>query len=375
MDKTFIFGVSVEGENFTDRTQETERIRLNFENGVNTVLISPRRIGKTSLVKKVCSSITASGIKTIYMDIYDCRDEYDFYTRFATTVIRETSSRIEQALESAKEFLGRLAPAVSISPDPSHEFSISLGIKPKDIDPETILSLPEKIAKKKGCHIVICIDEFQQIGEFPDSIIVQKRLRGVWQHQQYTSYCLFGSKKHMMENIFQNRRMPFYMFGDTFYLKPIPTQDWIPFIQSRFASKGKNISAELAGEICMTVENHSSYVQQLAWNVLLQTKDSATPQNLKDAVLELINQCSPLFTHQTESLTSYQMNFLKAVCSGVHSGFGNKDVTDRFGLGSKSNITRLQKSLTDKELIDKVDGRTVIADPVLRLWLSALFRQ
>lgn len=69
------------------------------------------------------------------------------------------------------------------------------------------------------------------------------------------------------------------------------------------------------------------------------------------------------------------MNFLKAVCSGVHSGFGNKDVTDRFGLGSKSNITRLQKSLTDKELIDKVDGRTIIADPVLRLWLSALFRQ
>ena len=112
MEKTFVFGVSVEGDNFTDRTQETKRIRSNFENGVNTILISPRRIGKTSLVKKVCSSITDPSIKTIYMDIYDCRNEYDFYTRFATSVLRGTSSRIEHALESAKEFLGRLAPAI-----------------------------------------------------------------------------------------------------------------------------------------------------------------------------------------------------------------------------------------------------------------------
>ena len=368
-----MFGVSVEGDNFTDRTQETKRIRSNFENGVNTILISPRRIGKTSLVKKVCSSITDSGIKTIYMDIYDCRNEYDFYTRFATSVLRGTSSRIEHALESAKEFLGRLAPAISVSPDPSHEFSISLGIKPKDIEPETILSLPEKIARKKRAHIVICIDEFQQIGEFPDSLTVQKRLRGSWQHQQSTSYCLFGSKKHMMENIFQSRRMPFYMFGDTFYLKPIPTGEWIPFIQSRFASKGKFITAELAEKICSTVDNHSSYVQQLAWNVLLQTDSNATEQNLKDAVEELLNQCSSLFTQQTESLSSYQMNFLKAVCSGIHSGFGHKEVTDRFDLGSKSNIARIQKSLTDKELIDKIDGRTVIADPVLRLWLTSQY--
>lgn len=177
----------------------------------------------------------------------------------------------------------------------------------------------------------------------------------------------------MMENIFQNKRMPFYMFGDTFYLKPIPTEEWIPFIQSRFASKGKSISAELAENICRIVDNHSSYVQQLAWNVLLQTENTATEQNLKDAVAELLNQCTSLFTQQTESLSSYQMNFLKAICSGIHSGFGRKEVTERFELGSKSNITRIQKSLTDKELIDKIDGCTVITDPMLRLWLSSQY--
>ena len=74
------------------------------------------------------------------------------------------------------------------------------------IEPEEILNLPQRLAEKRGKHILICIDEFQQIGEFADSLTMQKRMRGVWQCQQNVSYCLFGSKKHMLENIFQNRK-------------------------------------------------------------------------------------------------------------------------------------------------------------------------
>jgi len=87
------------------------------------------------------------------------------------------------------------------------EYSFSLGITPKEYLPEEILSLPEILANHIGKHIVVCIDEFQQIGEWPDSIYVQKRMRGVWQHQQHVSYCLFGSRQHMMTNIFQNAKV------------------------------------------------------------------------------------------------------------------------------------------------------------------------
>ena len=75
MRKPFIYGTSVGGENFTDRVKETKRLKLDFENGINTILISPRRMGKTSLVKKVISQITSPDIKIIPMDIYDCRNE------------------------------------------------------------------------------------------------------------------------------------------------------------------------------------------------------------------------------------------------------------------------------------------------------------
>lgn len=104
MRRAFIYGVSVNGENFTDRVRETKRLKLDFENGLNTVLISPRRMGKTSLVKKVQASITDPKIKVIYMDVYDCRSEYDFYNKFAALVLKETAGKMEQALENAKDF-------------------------------------------------------------------------------------------------------------------------------------------------------------------------------------------------------------------------------------------------------------------------------
>ncbi len=90
----------------------------------------------------------------------------------------------------------------------------------------------------------MCIDEFQQIGNFPDSIDVQKRIRGVLQLQKEVSYCLYGSKKHMLTDLFQNKRMPFYQFGDIRFLQPIALDDWTPFIRGKFEEKGQSISDE-----------------------------------------------------------------------------------------------------------------------------------
>ena len=185
--------MSVGGNNFTDRIEETKRIKLDFENGVNVILISPRRMGKTSLIKKVISEFDNPMLKIVYMDIYDCRSEYDFYNRFAETIMKSTGNHLEQVMENIKRFLVRISPKISFSPEPNSEFSVSLGITPKDYSPEEILNLPERIAKEQGVRLVVCIDEFQQIGEFTDSLTIQKRLRGVWQHHQNVSYCFFGS--------------------------------------------------------------------------------------------------------------------------------------------------------------------------------------
>lgn len=370
MEKAFVYGMSVKGNNFTDRIEETKRIKADFEHGINVILISPRRMGKTSLVKKVISEIDNPMLKIVYMDIYDCRSEYDFYNRFAETIMKSTGNQLEQIMENIKRFLVRGSPKISFSPEPNSEFSVSLGITPKDYSPEEILNLPERIAEEQGVRVVVCIDEFQQIGEFTDSLTVQKRLRGVWQHHQNVSYCFFGSKKHLMENIFQSRRMPFYQFGEMLHLKCIPTEYWVPFICSRFEKYGKSISEEYATLICNTVKNYSSYVQQLAWNVMAETEKVVDEESFNNGIQALLEQNSSLFIQQTEGLTTYQLNFIRLLCNGVHNGFTAQSVAETYPLGSKSNIDRIKKSLIDKEIITLEKEGVFLADCVFELWFK-----
>ena len=373
MDKAFVYGMSVEGENFTDRIKETARLKKDFENGLNVILMSPRRMGKTSLVKKVKSEIKDPKLKVVLMDVYDCRSEYDFYNRFASSILKQTASKTEQVLENIKKFLVRVSPKISFSTEPLTDFSLSLGITPKEYSPEEILQLPEVLAKEKNIHLIVCIDEFQQIGEFPDSITVQKRMRGVWRHQQNVSYCLFGSKKHLMTKLFQSRRMPFFQFGEVNELKPIPTKDWVTFIQQRFKDKGQSISAALAQKICETVEGYSSYVQQLAWNVMAETDKEATETSLNNGIEALLAQNASFFTEQTRGLSTYQLNFIRAICKGYHSGFTSKTIAEQFPMGTKSNIPRIKASLLDREIIDEDNSGVVLADCVFQRWFMREF--
>jgi len=367
---SFLYGVSVGGDNFTDRARETQRLKMNFENGLNVILISPRRMGKTSLVKRVAQVVDKELVQVVYVDIYDCRSEYDFYTKFAEAIMSQTASKIELVLDNVRRFLARLTPKVALNPDPSMEYSLSLGITPKDYSPEEILSLPERVAVHIGKHIVVCIDEFQQVGEWPDSLIVQKRMRGVWQHHTHASYCLFGSRQHMMNRLFQNKRMPFYQFGEPNYLQPISTEDWIPFIQSKFEKKGLSIEGAYVCRICDIVGNQSSYVQQLSWNVMLNTDLSVTDETIQAGVNDLLMQCTPLFMEQTGSLTTYQMNMLRAIIDGQHTQWTSQEVLSKYGLGTKSNVAKMQKVLQERDFIVATEQGLFLSDPVMGLWMQ-----
>ncbi len=373
MEAPFVFGVRVEGDTFTDRREETERLKANFTYGVNTILISPRRMGKTSLVDKVCSLVESEDIRIARIDAFSCRSENDFVNAFATAVVRATSNKWEEWMENAKVFLSRFVPKISFGQDPLNDFSLSLEYNASNHTTEEVLRLPEVIARSKGCRIVVCIDEFQQVGDFPDSLTFQKKLRGVWQLQGHVSYCLYGSKKHMMEQMFQNPSYPFYRFGDFFYLNKISEEDWMKYICERFEATGKHVPEDLAREICQVTDRYSSYVQQLAWFVWLRTANAAnaTEDDLQYGIDRLLDACEPLFIQQTEDLSAYQMNFLHALVNGVHTGFTQTSVLNAYNLGTAANVTRLKKALMEKDLITIPTPKCLeMSDPILALWLK-----
>lgn len=372
MCKKFVYGVAVSDYNFIGRERETKRLLDNFKGGINVILMSPRRLGKTSLVKHVCNKLDDKDIITVYLDIFGCKSEYDFYNKLTAEVLKQTASKSELWFEEAKEFLYRLTPKISFSPEPNSDFSVSLGITPKTHTPEEVLQMAETIAIKRKKRIVICIDEFQQIGEMFNSKQIQARLRTVWQHQKHVSYCLFGSKHHLMSTIFLHRSMPFFQFGDTISLNKIATEDWVEYIVSHFADGKRTISHALAEEICKFTENYSAYVQQLAWLVftLKEEGETVTEDDVKQAENDLLATNDILFMQMIEPLSEFQLNFLRAIASGIKKDFGLSEVREEYNLGSYSNITRLKTALLERDLIEKKETELVITDPIFAKWLK-----
>ena len=365
----FAFGRSVEGPNFTDRKEETKRLEANLTHGINTILISPRRWGKTSLVKNVINNTHREDIKFVFIDMFYCKSEYDFYHMMANEVIKQTSSKFDEWVDNCKRFLTNITPKFSFGSDPMNDFSISFEWNPKDGTDLEILELPEKIAQQKGIRVVVCFDEFQQIEFFKDPLNFQKKLRTVWQHQQHTTYCMFGSKKHLMTKIFSDSSCPLYKFGDVMLLKKIPTEDWVSFIVEKFKNTGKTISEEQAAKICHIADNLSSYVQHLSWIVWYKANPVVTDGMIDEAEADLLEQNKLFFQRDIESLTELQLNFLVALANGVETGLTRKENINKYRLETSANVQTVKKSLISKEFIDTDADRIYISDPIFKLWI------
>ena len=373
MEKIFSFGVPVSGDLFIDREEETKRLVANFTFGVNSFILSPRRWGKTSLVQRAISLTPKNDKMFVYLDIMHCKTQEDFCRAFASAVLKQTASKIDEIAAWGREFLSHLFLGLELSPNPESPFSLSIDWRDSARSEEEIFSLPEKVARKKGVDIIVCIDEFQQIAKYPDTLNFQARLRGIWQLQSHTSYCLFGSKKHSMEGLFDTTEKPFYKFGDILYLKTIPIEYWVPFISEQFTKAGKTISEDLCGQICEKVSFNSSYVQQLSWYTLQYTDQIADSAALDAAEEELITQCSEIFEARTQDLTAFQIRYLTALAHGIKEGLSSASVVSKYKLGSSANVAAIKAALLEKGLIETENGAVVMADSVMALWIQKKF--
>ena len=370
MNIPFAYGKIVEDADFTDRTEETAHLMSNFLSLTNTAIISPRRWGKSSLVAKAIRSAETerNDILFVRMNIFKCETVQEFYSLFAKKTMEEISSSAESLLSNAKEFIARLLPKLTIS-DPLSQYEIGLGVdvKTNPID-EDILDLPQQIASKKKKKVVVCIDEFQQIGEFRDSLKFQKTLRTHWQSHSDVAYILYGSKKHMMLHIFGEYNSPFYRFGDMMFLQKIANEEWRKFIVERFEDTKKTITPDLAGYLAEQVENHPYYVQQLAQYTWFRTQRTCSKAIVDEALQAMLDSLNLQFVNLMDTLTEKQRSFLCAVSEGVKN-FSASETLQRYQLGTSGNIRILKDALKKRDLIDATGKNIQIQDPILKRWI------
>ena len=370
MEAPFIFGRIATDENFTDREKETEHLVNNFESLINTVIISPRRWGKSSLVHRAADIAMRAdkNIRICTIDLFNVKTEEQFYTVLARKLIQGTSSRWEEAVENAKKFFSRLVPKISVGAGPGSEISIDFDWEEMKSNPDEILDLSERIAEAKGVKIVVCIDEFQNIAEFEDPLFFQRRLRAHWQRHKKVSYCLYGSKRHMMMEVFTDSSMPFYKFGDIFFLNKIDTEHFIPFITERFSSTGKNITEDASRNIVSLADNHPYYVQQLSQLSWLRTSGQCDVETVVKAHLSLVEQLSLLFSNLMETLTFQQTCYLHALIAGEKS-ITSAETMYRYHISSATAASRSLKTLIKKDILDSTSGEISFQDPIFEYWL------
>lgn len=367
MHTPFSFGKTVRAGYFTNREEDVKKLRSNLENNINTTLISPRRWGKSSLVEKVGTQLNSKTHTVIFIDLFPIRNEEEFYTQFSTAVLKATANKMEAWLEIAKKYLKLIKPKFTMSDDHGHDLEIGLDWENVKKNYKELLALPEKIAKEKGIKLIICLDEFQNIGTFDDPLLFQKRLRSEWQNQQHVTYCLYGSKQHMMMALFEDQSMPFYKFGEIMYLKKIEEKYWIKFITKAFESTKKSISEQDASLIAQIVKKHPYYVQQLAHLTWISTHKKADSAIIKKAANELIEQNAILYFKDTENLSHTQLNFLKAVANNEEA-LSSKHIISKYNLGTSANVSKIKDTLLKDELIDVQEGKVEFIDPAYELW-------
>lgn len=371
MEIPFSYGKIVSKNEFVNRTEDIKRLENNFLSLNNTILISPRRWGKSSLVEKVSKKLVSKhkDYRVCTLDLFKIRTEQEFYKAYVEAVINATNNKLDETLKSIKSFFKLFIPKISINPDPQSEISLSMDWQEIAKNPDEILSLSEKIAKKKKIKIIICLDEFQNIASFKDPVAFQKKLRASWQHHKNTAYCIYGSKRHMMMELFSNHSLPFYKFGDLMFIDKISTKHWVKYIQNQFKKSSKSISNEDAGFLVEQVNNHSYYVQQLAQLAWLRTKDECTRDILDESITTLQLQLSMVFQQITDTLSNKQVNFLRALIDNVDE-LTSKETILKYKLSTASTVIRAKNSLEHKDILDLFGKKISFNDPVYRLWLK-----
>jgi uncharacterized protein len=370
----FVYGQVVTGHSFTNRTEEKARLSANLINGIHTIIISPRRWGKSSLVEEVFNKLSKSEeIKTVKLDLTAVLDEREFYTRYAKEVIKATSTKAEEVLGTIKFAFRSFRPEVSFDPS---DVSFSLGFNFNDSDLEKgykdILDLPETIAKKKGIRILVALDEFQNIGSFPKPTLFQGRLRSVLQYHKNVSYCFYGSKKHMMEEIFHDKSAPFFQFGDIINFKKITTADFFPFLKKKFDSTGKPIDASEINTILNCVDNHPHYVQFIAYKTWESANGKVKPSDVSKSIVQVVDQFDSLLSEIFSDLSRHQKALLVGLVKSTEGKPYSQTFIRDYGLSSSANVSVVLKVLIKKDIVTQLeDNRVVFIDPIFRLWLTS----
>ena len=377
MRNPFRYGQIVKGENFCNREKELTEIHKSIISGHSFWIYSPRRYGKTSLILKAFEKINKD-IKTIYFDMYNIQMLDDFGRKYSQVLAKELFDwkiSIKTLSRRIGSYFRNLYPKISFDSFGSPSFSLEIGQIKSQIDMETILDIPEKIAAGSGIKICIAFDEFQEVKRIEPFII--NWMRSSFQKQINVSYVFLGSKQSLMESIFANSNSPFYEFGFKMPIYSISHQDLSDYIKIQFQKTKLKINNNTINKILEKSKCHPHFTQYFAsvvWELILEEVNENQPDFTKNWMDRIIASQSLIFQNIFDQLNQNQRKVLTAIAFlAENDKLFSAKYRKRSDLPDSSTMTTTIKSLIQKDLIYKYNNKYQINNPVFEEWIKSIY--
>jgi hypothetical protein len=374
----FVYGEVVTAAAFTDRDEERARLARDLGEGQKVFLISPRRYGKSSLIRGVMKGLAADGVLTVEVTVAASSSYVAFLESFARALLLAADTPVSALRRWASELLKGLGPQLRFetraSGPPRFEVTFPAVRSPRDaarLAPE-VFALPGRIAESRRQRMAIALDEFQTIAAF-DGGNVEHALRAAVQEQRSVGYVFAGSEPSLMERMLTPRR-PFYKAGPVIRLGKIDERLFAAFLESKFEKSGIRPEDGLGAAIVDLAGNVPYDVQRLAheaWDdVRAAGRRTAGLEDLHLTLARLLDEQHTVFEEAWQRLTLAQRAVLRAIVLEEGRELLSAGVRLRHRLPAASSVQAALAALVKQDIVMKDAGRYAVNDSLYREWMA-----
>lgn len=354
-------------EYFCDREGETSKIVSFLTNEGDVTLIAPRRYGKTGLIHHVFERMP-KGATVIYLDIYATHNLAEFTKMFAAAVVGALDTKVEKAMSAAVKFFRSCRPTVTPQEFGFPKFSFD--VVPSNA--EATLKEVFEYLKARERRVVIAIDEFQQILEYPEKG-TEALLRSYMQFVPFVRFVFSGSRQHLMREMFLSAKHPFYQSTDILSLQPIDRTKYMEFARRFFAAKRKPFDEESFYWVYDRFDGVTWYVQMVLrqlWIAGGGLPGRATAESMIEEIVET-RRFEFLDLYEAQNESARRLLRAIAVVGPVAEPLAG-DFIARHGLRATSSVASALKDLIRRDLLYKMPNGYIVYDRFFGIWLRSL---
>ena len=331
---------------FCDRKEETESILRDITNGTSVTLTSIRRIGKTGLIRHILGQLPKNHVG-IYLDIQPAENMNDFLNILATSMINAVPEKSKPG-SVIWNFIKSLRPTISFE-QLSGLPQVTIDTRPGKPEPDINVTL--KFLEKQPFRVIVAIDEFQQILNFPEKN-TDAWFRSIIQQLNNVTFIFSGSQQHLMGDLFNSPSNPFYRSTHFMKINKIPVEEYRGFICNLFSQGKRKISRETADQILEWASHHTYYIQLLCNRLYATGEPLITRELWQSEALKSLREVETVFFNYRELLTNAQWLLLKALASEkkVYSPT-SKEFLQKYNLAGSATVIQSLKALLKKEMV------------------------